>query len=238
MQTVMDEVPRLSPPEKMNALLVEVAKMVRRINLRSEFMPGMDYPLIGAEDDNEVTFLADEMVKREFLTKGQGGYGLTVRGWERLEEIQKSGRSSNLAFVAMMFAASSNAVYEKAIAPAIKASGYEPFRVDKTEHVNRIDDEIIAGIRRSRFMVADFTGQRSGVYFEAGMMLGLGRNVIWMCTQKELAENAVHFDVRQFNFIAYESEEDAHTRLINRILAIEGEGSTPQTVQFSSGSQI
>ncbi len=29
-------------------------------------------------------------------------------------------------------------------------------------------------------MVADFTGRRHGVYFEVGMMLGLGRTVIWM----------------------------------------------------------
>lgn len=41
--------------------------------------------------------------------------------------------------------------------------------------MNRIDDEIIGRIRASRFIVADFTGHRPGVYFEAGMMLGLGR---------------------------------------------------------------
>lgn len=37
------------------------------------------------------------------------------------------------------------------------------------EHANKIDDEIIAEIRRSAFLVADFTGQRQNVYFETGL---------------------------------------------------------------------
>jgi len=32
-----------------------------------------------------------------------------------------------------------------------------------------------------RFIVADFTGQRGGVYFEAGYALGLRKPVIWTC---------------------------------------------------------
>jgi hypothetical protein len=91
--------------------------------------------------------------------------------------------------------------------------------------VNRIDDEIIGQIKRSRFMVSDFTGQRYGVYFEAGLMLGLGRSVIWMCREEELsAGGGLHFDVRQFNFIAYKSAAEARKRPYDRILAIEGEG--------------
>lgn len=113
-------------------------------------------------------------------------------------------------------------LYDDAIAPAVRQAGYEPIRVDRKEHTNSIDDEIVGSIRRSRFMVADFTGQRAGVYFEAGMMMGLGRNVIWMCDKKELGK--VHFDVRQRNFIDWDSVEDAKERLYKRIVAMEGEG--------------
>ena len=46
-------------------------------------------------------------------------------------------------------------------------------RIDRHEHVNKIDDEIIAEIRRARFVVADFThgdtGGRGSVYYEAGI---------------------------------------------------------------------
>jgi nucleoside 2-deoxyribosyltransferase len=137
-------------------------------------------------------------------------------------EMQKSGRTSSLVFVAMWFAEQMNDIYDNAIEPAIRAAGYKPIRVDRIEHVNRIDDEIIGRIRASRFIVADFTGHRQGVYFETGMMLGLGRTVIWMCKDDELA--ASHFDTRQYNFINYKTAEEARKRLHDRIMAIEGAG--------------
>jgi hypothetical protein len=43
-----------------------------------------------------------------------------------------------------------------------------------------------------------------------------------MCDKMQLDQ--LHFDVRQFNFIDYESIPEAHDRLCNRTLAIEGEG--------------
>ena len=49
------------------------------------------------------------------------------------------------------------------------------------EHTNDINDEIIAQIRRSRFMVCDLTGYRGGVYFEAGFAYGLGLDVVYTC---------------------------------------------------------
>jgi len=87
-----------------------------------------------------------------------------------------------------------------------------------------IDDEIIATIRRSKFLVSDFTGQRGGVYFESGFALGFGLRVIWTCRADELS--AVHFDNRQYNFLVWEREKlsDLAKRLQNRIEATIGRG--------------
>jgi hypothetical protein len=188
------------------------------------FNPDTDYPLLIARSSGEIEFLLKELRSSGYIDGTHDGSFLTMTGWRRLEEIRKTGRLSNRAFVAMWFDKSMDDLYADAIEPAIRDAGYDPLRIDRHEHVNRIDDEIIAQIRRSRFMVADFTGQCYGVYFEAGMMMGLGRTVIWLCDKKELDEGKLHFDVRQFNFIAYESLEDAKARLYNRIVAIEGEG--------------
>ncbi|HEV2402085.1 MAG TPA: hypothetical protein VGS27_34460 [Candidatus Sulfotelmatobacter sp.] len=186
-----------------------------------EFDVNIDYPLLIAGSPSEAEYFMNELIARGYFDEG----ALTLRGWERLEQIRQSGRASMRCFVAMWFDDSMRNIYDEAIAPAIANAGYEALRIDRHEHVNRIDDEIIGQIKRSRFMVADFTGQRYGVYFEAGLMLGLGRNVIWMCRKEELSnEGGLHFDVRQFNFIAYESAAEARKRLYDRILAIEGEG--------------
>lgn len=67
-----------------------------------------------------------------------------------------------------------------------------------------------------------FTGQKPGVYYEAGFMHGLGRKVIWLVEKQEL--DKVHFDVRQYNFIVYDAAPDAKLRLYHRIMAVEGKG--------------
>ena len=58
-----------------------------------------------------------------------------------------------------------------------------PFSIFQAhEHINKIRDEIISQITRSKFLIADFTGHRGGVYFEAGLAMGLRRSVrtnIW-----------------------------------------------------------
>lgn len=105
----------------------------------------------------------------------------------------------------MWFGDNMTQVYNEAIAPAIEAAGYTPVRIDKTEHNQKIDDEIIAQIRRSKFVVADFTKHRGGVYYEAGFAQGLGLQVIWTCREDDI--NDLHFDTRQYNHILWNNQE-------------------------------
>jgi hypothetical protein len=223
---LLSGVPRFTVAEQMDELLQLVARKTVRIGASAAVSLEEDYPLVVVRDAQEARFLADALVARGLLDKAETmqttDLSLTVSGWERIEQIRQSGRASSLVFVAMRFHESTDKLYSETIEPAVRDARYEPIRVDKHEHVNRIDDEIVGQIRRSRFMVADFTGQRPGVYFESGLMMGLGRNVIWMCSKAELEK--VHFDVRQYNFIVWESLPDARVQLRNRILAIEGEG--------------
>jgi nucleoside 2-deoxyribosyltransferase len=76
---------------------------------------------------------------------------------------------------------------------------------------------IVAEIRRSGLVVADFTGNRGGVYFEAGFAMGLGIPVIWTCRDTDI--NAVHFDTRQYNHIVWKEAGDLREQLQRRIEA-------------------
>jgi hypothetical protein len=216
--------PQYTPLEKLDNLLELMGRMSPALGEYTTFNLDRDYPLLIARSSGEIEFLLTELRSQRYIDGTHDGSFLTMTGWWRLEEIRKTGRLSNRAFVAMWFDKSMDDLYTNAIEPAIRDAGYDPLRIDRHEHVNRIDDEIIGQIKRSRFMVADYTGQRYGVYFETGMMIGLGRTVIWMCKKEEMDEGKLHFDVRQFNFIAWESIEDAKKRVYDRILAIEGEG--------------
>ncbi|PSJ59242.1 hypothetical protein [Pseudaminobacter soli (ex Li et al. 2025)] len=182
----------------------------------------------------EVKALIKFAREQGLLVDDTGGLSLTFDGHTHLEKLRERPRNSHQAFVAMWFGPEVAAAYEEAIAPAIVDSGYRPIRIDQKEHNNKIDDEIIAEIRRSRFVVADFTcglvgeGQdktavpRGGVYYEAGYAQGLGIPVIWTCREDHI--NHVHFDTRQFNHITWRTPAELRSKLRNRIGAVLGDG--------------
>jgi len=151
----------------------------------------------------------------------QQGHKITPDGWAFLDDLQRGNPSSRVGFIAMWFRKELDPVL-LAIESGIRDAGYDPKRIDRVEHNNRIDDEIIAWIRRSKFVVADMTGNRGGVYFESGYALGMGLQVIWLCDEKRL--HRVHFDNRQYNFIEWSADRlpELTQRLQNRIEATIG----------------
>ncbi|MCY2990641.1 MAG: phage portal protein, partial [Planctomycetota bacterium] len=82
--------------------------------------------------------------------------------------------------------------------------------------------EIIARIKESRFVVADVTQHRNGVYFEGGYAMGMGLPVIWMCHQDDLQKT--HFDTSHLNHIVWSDTAELRKNLANRILATIGRG--------------
>jgi hypothetical protein len=173
------------------------------------------------------------LLRSEGIVAEAGGLEeLTPNGFRLLENAETGGAQTNQAFVAMWFGQVTRPIYDDAIAPAITAAGFRPVRIDRKEHSNKIDDEIIAEIRRSRFVVADFTcglfevdgltraEARGGVYYEAGFAQGLGTPVIW--TVSKNCMEFVHFDVRQFAHIVWEDAEGFRRALYNRIAAVIG----------------
>jgi hypothetical protein len=212
--------------EKMDGLLRLLADPQVPPGTPVEFNANKNYPLVYAKDGDEANFLLEQLAGRRYIVMLKGStddYLVTADGFERVEELEASSyKSTRNVFVAMWFDKSQDVLWHEAIKPVVEEAGYHPVRIDLQEHVKRIDDQIVAELKQSRFLVADFTNQRAGVYYEAGFMHGLGRNVIWMVSKKELA--AVHFDLRQYNFIDYDSPSEAKSRLLYRILAVEGQG--------------
>jgi hypothetical protein len=151
-------------------------------------------------------------------------YKILPDGWAYLENLKKVGSDREQGFVAMWFDSDMQKIYDETIAPAIVDAGYKPHRVDQREHNDKIDDEIIAQIKRSRFIVADFTGHRGGVYYEAGFAKGLGLEVVWTCREDDI--DNLHFDIRQYNCILWENGklEEFRRKLSNRLESVLGHG--------------
>lgn len=143
----------------------------------------------------------------------------TTKFWEILENLQKTEVGNKRAFVAMWFDESMNDYYKDGIKKAIEEAGYVPVRIDLQDFNEKICDEIIAEIKRTKFLIADFSKLRSGVFFEAGFAKGLGREVIFTVREADIEELKLHFDTRQYNHIVYNSPEDLRKKLYNRICA-------------------
>lgn len=145
-------------------------------------------------------------------------------GWERLDELRAKNIESSQGFVAMWFDQQVNHIYSECIGPAIEQAGYQPLRIDKKEYAGKIDDEIIMQIRRSRFLIADFTGHRGGVYYEAGFAHGLGIKVFFSCRDDYFKD--LHFDISHYNCIRWfpDKLQEYKNALAVRIEAELGKG--------------
>lgn len=180
--------------------------------------------------DNQISFMKTMDVLAPGLYGVKPEICISPTGWQRIAEFAKSGRESRQAFVAMWFDKSMVEV-EGAICKGVKDAGYKAQIIKNKIHNNDINHEIIAEIRKSRFVVADFTAgrcsrcdncrskkgcknkvrARGGVYFEAGYAKGLGLEVIWMVREDQ--KDQMHFDTSHFNHIIYQTPTDLARKL-------------------------
>ena len=179
---------------------------------------------------SEVLYLIEEIGNKDWIEILHGTSAKIIsKGYQRLEELRKTQVASDQAFVAMWLARSMDNAWEEGIELGIRDAGYKALRIDRSESNNKIDDEVIAEIRRSRFVVADFTSDppgnaRGSVYYEAGFAHGLNIPVIFTCRKDLLDKNHIHFDTRQYSHIAWEKPEALRKRLKDRISATIGDG--------------
>jgi len=203
-----------------------------------------EYALAWSESINveELGHITNYLAQRGLIQKGREisnseGYSVwrtdglyccvvDVSGYSLIEEIQTNPDSSQ-CFVAMWFDDSMAEAYQNGIRPAVEDAGYTPLIINqKPDLIGRIEDAIIAEIRRSKFVVADFThgkdGVRGSVYYEAGFAHALGLPVIF--TRRKEEKGVVHFDTDHFYRIEWKTPEDLQKQLKVKIEAAIGEG--------------
>ena len=235
------------------SIVEKLDKILMYIFRKTEYY-GQDIPIdltqiaIGyAKNQNEFESMLEALTSSGLL-KWDGvlerptfNYRLTVEGMSRAEKLERITVNSNQGFVAMWFDKFMMNTYKNFISKAITDSGYEPFIILSKDYNGDICDHIIAEIRKSKFLMAEFTGLRGGVYFEAGFAYGLGLPVIWCChedwfnksvdNESEVTidgkrvsaivkqERHIHFDISHYNFIVWKDGEDLYSKLKNRIQA-------------------
>ncbi len=235
------------PTEVMDRILLRLSRMVlfptKTIELSDE-----EAPFIFFSPQNEHFVMAVQMVglgllsNRSVQVGGDSTFTIAPDGWKRIEELGQVNLDSDQAFIAMWFSEEMNDALENGLKKGIEDAGYKPQIINEKHHNNKICDEIIAEIRKSRFIVADFTAgkcekcsgcekkadceievrPRGGVYYEAGFAQGLGIEVIWTVREDQIGE--VHFDTNHYNHITYTNATELRQKLKARIEATVGRG--------------
>lgn len=223
-QAIIDS-PLPSVSERANLLLARVHLKTTYLGQKVDVLGGDYLRLTYSIVDSDLIFLAEylesEGLVRKFLSAGNYSLAVTPKGYAFVEQQRSVNNfEGQTAFVAMWFNGEVQDAYELGIKEAIKVAGYAPIRIDEVHHHHKIDDQILRAIRSAEFVVADLTGNRGGVYFEAGFAMALNKPVIWCCREDHFKD--VHFDVNHYHIIQWSSIKELKELLTNKLLALFG----------------
>lgn len=113
--------------------------------------------------------------------------------------------------------------YESVFAPAVKAAGLEPYRVDRDPSVSIPIQEIEGGIKNATLCFAEITTDNPNVWFELGFAFAVPREVILVCSDER--KSHYPFDIQHRSVIPYHTAapqdyDELKTKITSRIIAV------------------
>lgn len=113
--------------------------------------------------------------------------------------------SKGTCFVIQPFVEQFNKRYADVYAPAIRAAGLEPYRVDKDLTADVLIDAIRNGIRDARICIADISIDRPNVFYELGAAHMIEKDVVMLCDQSQRPDR-LPFDIAHRNVLMYTTQ--------------------------------
>lgn len=143
---------------------------------------------------------ASDFIEKENLIRDVADRVIELLGAEgrRMGRRTSIQRDEELVFVIISFSPDMEPIFE-AISDAAQSVGLRAERVKETRGDYRITDRMLEMIRAAKIIVADLTHERPNVYFELGYARGMEKSVVTILRDG----TEVHFDVRDWNYIAY-----------------------------------
>jgi hypothetical protein len=127
----------------------------------------------------------------------------SIKTEDHLKKVSKgvSVTAGDSCFVIMPFAYPIGGYYELIYEPAIKKTGLTPVRADTDIFgTGKIIEQIWAGLKRAKVLVAELTGRNPNVLYELGLAHALNKPVVLISSNEE----DVPFDVRHVRVIYYD----------------------------------
>jgi len=132
--------------------------------------------------------------------------------------------------------------FEDTIAPAIRAAGLEPYRVDQDPSAAIPIERIEESIKVSHACVADISTNNPNVWFELGFAIAAGKPVVLLSLDEP--NKRFPFDVQHRHIIRYRTEsrrdfQQLHEQIVSRLSAtMQKEEQLERAAQPSSIANI
>ena len=196
---------RTRPREQADSLILCVGTHQRSPDAFANFPLQLLAATVGAaisgSGEAALCWLLDYLKAEELIDEhgappaGSVSLKLTMKGWDRYDQLQHTSATSRIAFMAMKFADPIlDQVLQSCFKPAVGEAGFDLRPLNEMQPAGLIDNQIRAAIQRARFVVADLTHDNNGAYFEAGFAEGVGVPVIYTCEREKFDAKRTHFD--------------------------------------------
>ncbi len=223
-----------TPLQKLDKLILSIYDLgsgfKNHVSKLAKYPPAVGY----AEDAAEFNLMVSTLNDIGYLQERQArfgeydcGYFITIEGMKYAESLLSGNTRSTTVFVAVQCTDDLKPVYEKGVKAACDVFGLSALIINTSDNEESIADKVIAGIKTSRFVIADFTNNALCVYYEVGYAKGLGRDVIKTCRKTWFEEekdgkrvNQLYFDMERDNLILWQDEKDLKRKLEDRIRAV------------------
>jgi DNA-binding response OmpR family regulator len=129
----------------------------------------------------------------EMIDVGQATKTHPVFNTEKFDIDMKS------VFILMPFSIEFRPVFDDIIKPAVEDHGMRASRADDIWTPGAVMGQIWEHINEARFLIADLTDRNPNVFYELGLSLALGKNVILLASHAE----DVPFDLQHMRYFRY-----------------------------------
>lgn len=216
LQTYQDDRINISPEQQFDSLILWIGNNQQAVQEWAKSNLHALAARVGAaigSDHSEggVAWLVNSFIDNGLYEFQRGGpeesYRLKPAGWVRFSELNRRIVNSRSAFMAMKFGNEIlDGVLRDCFQPAAKRAGFTLNALNERPSAGLIDNQIRAGIRAARFVIADLSHNNNGAYFEAGFAEGLGLPVIYTCEAEKFTKEKTHFDTNHMHTIVWKPD--------------------------------
>lgn len=107
--------------------------------------------------------------------------------------------------------------YDDVYETAIRAAGFDPYRVDRDHGVTVPIESIESGIRKAEVCFADITENNPNVWYELGFAFAARRPVVMACSE-ERAGGKFPFDIQHRSIVIYKTDSASDFTVLSKTL--------------------